>query len=105
MTIIETPIFTRRVLEILSDDEYRELQRIVAENPEVGAIIPGSKGLRKLRWTFSGKGKRGGTRIIYYWVKSRFIVLMLFLFKKNERSDITKEQITMLRNLVNKELR
>ena len=105
MTIIETPIFTRRVLEILSKVEYRELQSVVAENPEVGAIIPESKGLRKLRWTFSGKGKRGGTRIIYYWVKSRFIILMLFLFKKSERGNITKEQITMLGNLVKKELR
>jgi hypothetical protein len=62
MLIIETPLFTKRVLEALTDDEYRELQHFIAEHPEAGSIIPGSHGLRKLRWTISGKGKRGGTR-------------------------------------------
>ena len=66
MVIIETSIFTKRVIELLEDDEYKELQLFLAANPESGDIIPGSQGLRKLRWKSQGKGKRGGSRIIYY---------------------------------------
>jgi len=69
--IVETPVFTNRVLDILTDDEYRELQHFLAQYPDAGDMIPGSHGLRKLRWTISGKGKRGGTRIIYYWLRPR----------------------------------
>jgi mRNA-degrading endonuclease RelE of RelBE toxin-antitoxin system len=104
MVIVETPIFTRRVLEALTDDEYRELQQFLAANPQAGDIIPGSHGLRKLRWTISGKGKRGGTRIIYFWLKARDTILMLFVFKKNERSDLTKNQLKSLKAIVAKEL-
>ena len=105
MLIIETPIFTKRILEVLSDDEYRELQQVLAKNPAQGAIIPGGGGLRKIRWTAGGRGKRGGARIIYYWFVSDSTVLMLFVFKKNERSDITKAQLKVLRTIVEKELK
>ena len=105
MLIIETPVFTRRVLEMLTDSEYRELQDFLAQYPDAGDIIPGSHGLRKLRWTISGKGKRGGTRIIYYWLRPRDTILMLFVFKKNERSDLTKDQLKTLRSIAAKELR
>jgi hypothetical protein len=81
MLIVETPVFTRRVLEVLSDDEYRELQVFLAEHPDAGRVIPGSHGLRKLRWSVSGKGKRGGTRVIYYWLRPGESILMLFVFK------------------------
>ena len=105
MLIIETPVFTKRVLDALTDDEYRELQQFIAEHPEAGSIIPGSHGLRKLRWTMSGKGKRGGTRIIYYWLRPRDTILMLFVFRKNEQSDLTKDQLKILKAIVAKELR
>ena len=105
MVIIETPVFTKRVLDALTDDEYRELQQFIAEHPEAGSIIPGSHGLRKLRWTMSGKGKRGGTRIIYYWLRPRYTILMLFVFRKNEQSDLTKDQLKILKAIVAKEFR
>jgi len=105
MVIIETPAFTKRVLDILSDDEYRMLQAAIAKNPEKGDIIPGGGGLRKLRWSEGGRGKRGGSRIIYYWFVSESAILMLFIFKKNESSDITKEQLKVLRSIAEKELR
>jgi mRNA-degrading endonuclease RelE of RelBE toxin-antitoxin system len=104
MVIIETSVFTKRVIDVLSDDEYKKLQSFVSANPDSGDIIPGSNGLRKLRWSFKGKGKRGGTRFIYYWFKPKDVVLMLFLFKKNEQSDITKEQLKKLRIYISKEL-
>jgi mRNA-degrading endonuclease RelE of RelBE toxin-antitoxin system len=104
MLIIETPVFTKRVLEILTDDEYRGLQHFLAQYPDAGDIIPGSHGLRKLRWTNLGKGKRGGTRAIYYWLRPRDTILMLFVFKKNERSDLTKDQLKTLKAIAAKEL-
>ena len=104
MLIVETPVFTKRVLDILTDDEYRELQRFLAEYPDAGDIIPGSHGLRKLRWAISGKGKRGGTRIIYYWLRPKDTILMLFVFKKNERSDLSKDQLKTLKAIAAKEL-
>ena len=104
MVIIETPVFTRRVLDILSDDEYRDLQSFIAANPASGDIIPASNGLRKLRRSIKGKGKRGGSRIIYYWAKSKDTVLMLFLFKKNEQSNLTPDQLKRLKTTITQEL-
>jgi len=70
MLIIETPIFTKRVKALLSDEEYRLLQNELVARPDAGKIIPESGGLRKIRWSGSGRGKRGGTRLIYYWASS-----------------------------------
>lgn len=103
MEIIETSVFTRRITELLSDDEYRELQSFLVENPVKGTVIPGSGGLRKIRWSGSGHGKRGGSRTIYYWATSRQQLLMLFIYAKNERDDLTPEQRKVLRQIVEKE--
>ena len=105
MLIVETPVFTKRVVETLTDDQYRELQQFMVENPAAGVIIRGSQGLRKLRWSASGRGKRGGARVIYYWRKSKDTILMLFLFKKNEQSDLTSNQLKKLRAIAARELR
>jgi len=69
MVFIETPIFTKLVIELLSDDSYAELQQMLLLRPDAGDVIPGSGGLRKVRWRIAGQGKRGGLRIIYYWGK------------------------------------
>ena len=71
MVFIETSIFTRQVISLLNDDEYRELQIALSLHPEAGAIIPRSGGLRKIRWSMEGRGKRGGVRAIYYWVAAK----------------------------------
>ncbi len=105
MVIIETPIFTRRIQAILSDDEYRLLQAQLVEKPDAGKIIPGSGGLRKLRWSAGGHGKRGGIRVIYYWFVSPEIVLMLFAYPKKERDDLTPDQLKQLKKIVEGEYR
>ena len=69
MRFVETPIFTKEVVDLLDDDEYRALQLALIFRPEQGAIIPGSGGLRKLRWGGKGKGKRGELRVIYFQAK------------------------------------
>ncbi len=100
---IETSVFTRRVIRLLSPEEYRLLQVFLALHPEAGALIPGSGGLRKLRWSGKGKGKRGGTRLIYYWEPSQGTIYLVFIFAKNERVDLTPYQLRLLREALEKE--
>jgi len=88
---------------MMTDDEYRPLQMYLKQHPNAGVVIPGSGGLRKIRWSYSGKGKRGGVRVIYYWVVQRSILLMLYIYPKNERGDLTKQQLKLLSRVVQEE--
>jgi hypothetical protein len=65
-TFIELPIFTRYAVDYFDDGELAELQKALAKNPESGTVVPGTHGVRKLRWSRSGMGKRGGLRVLYY---------------------------------------
>ena len=96
----ETPVFTRRVTALLSDDEYAELQKVLVAAPNAGDLIPGSGGLRKIRWAIQGRGKRGGARIIYYHLISRDQFYMLLIYGKNEQDDLSPEQLRMLKKAV-----
>jgi mRNA-degrading endonuclease RelE of RelBE toxin-antitoxin system len=100
---VETTIFTRRITDLLSDGQYAELQKQLVENPKAGPVIPGTGGLRKLRWSGSGRGKRGGVRVIYYWYNRSEEFFMLLAFAKNEQEDLTAEQKRILRAVVDKE--
>ena len=88
---------------MLPDEEYRKLQAALVNRPNVGTIIPGSGGLRKVRWALPGRGKRGGVRVIYYWAVEREQLLMLFMFAKNERDDLSPAQLKILRQIVEDE--
>jgi hypothetical protein len=74
-------------------------------HPDAGKIISGSGGLRKIRWSISGHGKRGGIRVIYYWFASLDKILMLFVYSKNEQDDLTLKQLKMLKKIVEEEYR
>jgi hypothetical protein len=73
--------------------------------PEQGAVIPGSGGLRKLRWAAVGRGKRGGLRVIYYWVPDEEVFYMLYAYAKNEQGDLTPAQVRILVRLVREEFK
>jgi hypothetical protein len=105
MQFIETGIFTRQVTALLSDDEYSQLQIALSAHPDLGAIISHSGGLRKVRWSTTGRGKRGGVRAIYYWVVTEDQILMLFMYSKNEKDDLTPHQLKVLREIVEKEFK
>jgi mRNA-degrading endonuclease RelE of RelBE toxin-antitoxin system len=103
MVIIETPIFTRLVQELIPEEEYRLFQLHLVNKPEAGKVITGSGGLRKVRWSASGRGKSGGIRVIYYWVVSHDTILLLYAYPKSRQDDLTPEQIRQIRKLVEKE--
>jgi hypothetical protein len=87
-SFVESKLFTRLVGDYLTDDEYLELQVALAEAPERGAIVPGSGGVRKLRWAQPGRGKRGGIRVIYYAKMHEGAIWMLTIYAKNEEQNI-----------------
>jgi hypothetical protein len=100
MVIFETSIFTKKIIALLNDEEYRTLQNILVERPDSGDIIQGSGGIRKIRWAASGRGKRGGARVIYYWATQHDQIFMLYAYAKNERDTLTKDQLSILRDIV-----
>lgn len=105
MVIIETSVFTRQVQKLLNDEAYRELQITLAEHPDMGAIMVGSSGIRKTRWAAQGRGKRGGVRVIYYWAVEQDRLLMLLMYPKSEQDDLSREQLQILRKIVEEEYR
>jgi len=104
LEIVETPVFTRVIKELLRDEEYRLLQWGLVARPELGSLVPGGSGLRKLRWAGSGAGKRGGLRILYYWDPSASTVYMLYAYSKRDQSDLTRGQVATLAKLIREEL-
>ena len=92
----ETTHFTRRLFRYMNDDEYMRLQNLLLKKPTVGVVIPGGGGLRKLRWAASGRGKRGGARVIYYLALTHDRILLLDIYAKNEQADVTKDELKAL---------
>jgi hypothetical protein len=106
MEFIEAAPFTRYVTEYLADDEYRALQNRLASNPELGNLMPGTGGFRKLRWRDPrrGKGRRGGLRVIYYFFPTDQQVWLMTLYDKDEASDLTAGEKKALRAAIEAEL-
>ena len=97
VVFVETPIFTKRIAIYMHDEEYARLQTFLAERPDAGKLIRDSGGMRKLRWAGSGRGKRGGLRVIYFWWVSKDRISMLMVYPKNEQDDLSAEQLKQLK--------
>ena len=100
VTFVETSVFTRKIAAVLDDESYAEFQLDLAHNPEKGPVIEGTGGLRKVRWKLPGKGKSGGVRIIYLYLKLRGRVYLVFVFAKDESDNLTASQKAELKKLV-----
>ncbi len=104
MEFIEFPHFAKSLALLGDDDDYLEFQIHLMDRPDAGAVIPGSGGLRKLRWAGSGRGKRGGLRIIYYYVTAEGQILLLHAYAKNEMEDLPAAILKELKQLVQQHL-
>lgn len=91
-TVAETPTFTRQAEALFSEEEKRELIDFLAEYPLAGDEIPGTGGVRKMRYAASGRGKRGGARVIYYYLDDEVPLYALLVYAKNAKSDMTPDQ-------------
>ncbi len=100
MEFVETPLFTRLITALLSDEDYRALQNTLLLNPEAGDVIKNGGGIRKLRHALAGTGKSGGIRTIYYWAKSKDQIYMLLAYPKSKKDTLTEQEKTILRHLV-----
>lgn len=97
---IETPTFTRLLSGLLSDDEYADLQNVLVENPERGDILKGGGGIRKMRYALPGRGKSGGVRVIYYWLRDDGQIYMLLIYPKAKKDNLTDRETALLREFV-----
>jgi hypothetical protein len=106
MEFIEGPAFTKLVRNYMHDDDYAALQRRLEQDPEAGDLMPGTGGLRKLRWRDPnrGKGTRGGLRVIYYYFLPDLQIWLLTIYDKNEAADLTAREKKLLRQAIEVEL-
>ena len=84
----------------LTDDDLSELQSYLCTNPNVGDVMQGTGGIRKVRWALPGKGKSGGVRVVYLDIVVAEKIYLLSLFAKNEKANLSKEERNDLKNLV-----
>ena len=96
-SFIETQLFSRLVQRYLTDENYAQLQDVLIQNPEAGTVIRGSGGVRKLRWAATGRGKRGGYRVIYFVRRPKGIIWMLTIYPKSETDSISGHILKQIR--------
>jgi mRNA-degrading endonuclease RelE of RelBE toxin-antitoxin system len=91
-SVAETPTFTRQADKLFDETEKMELISFLSTNALAGDIIPGTGGVRKLRFAASGRGKRGGARIIYYFLDDNWPIYALLAYPKNAKVDLTSDE-------------
>ena len=89
IAVVETPEFLATTRKIMADDERAKLIDYLATDPSSGDLVPGTGGVRKLRWALEGRGKRGGARVIYYYHNVDFPLFALSAYAKNQRADLS----------------
>jgi hypothetical protein len=89
---IEVSTWRSSAAKLLDENDVAALETLLMLHPDAGPVIPGSGGLRKVRVPIKGKGKRGGARVIYYWLTADDQIFLIYAYAKNERTDITPKQ-------------
>jgi hypothetical protein len=97
ITVAETLTFMRQVANIWSDEEREAFVDFIAKNPEAGDVIPETGGVRKVRWRMQGRGKRGGTRVIYFFYHRDAPIYLLMVYAKGARENISPEAKKLVR--------
>ncbi len=97
ITVIESPIFTRLWPDYWSEDERGDFSAWIAQNPQAGDVVPGSGGIRKVRWARKGQGKRGGVRVIYYASPTKGSIWLPTIYAKSDRENIPAHILKALR--------
>lgn len=100
ITVVETRPFIEDASRCLKENEREEFIGYIARNPTVGVLIPGTGGVRKVRWGASGRGKRGGARVIYYYHSERIPLFLLTAYSKSRQTDLTPAQRAAMRRIV-----
>ncbi len=99
LSIVETPEFLSATRKLMTEAERTLLINFLAVNPTAGDLIPGTGGVRKLRWGLEGRGKRGGARVIYFFHDPGMPLFALTAYAKNERADLTQQDRNDFRKL------
>jgi hypothetical protein len=99
ISVIETPEFLSAARKLMTDDERALLVDYLAYNPASGDLIPGTGGVRKLRWGLEGRGKSGGARVVYFYHDAGMPLFALTAYAKNERADLSQQDRNDFRRL------
>ncbi len=100
MTVVETTTFKNAADSLLGEDNRLELITFLAQNPEAGKVIPGTGGVRKVRWARENEGKRGGYRVVYYFYTEEIPLFALLVYPKNVRDSLTTGEKNGLKKLI-----
>lgn len=100
VTLVEVGPFLRNALSLLTEDDLDALTFEIARNPRQGVVIPGTGGVRKIRWAIRGGGKRRGARVIYYYHDDRMPIFLLAIYAKNEKVNLSQPEKNEIRKLV-----
>ncbi len=99
ITVAETPLFVRQAEEVWSNAEREEFVNYIAGNPKAGDIIPETGGVRKVRWSTKGSGKRGGARVVYFYADPGRPLYLLMVYAKARKEDLSTEEKRTVRSL------
>jgi hypothetical protein len=100
ITIVETLSFIRESRKLVNEEEINILKNYLASNPEAGDLIPGLRGIRKVRWQANQKGKSGGGRVIYFFYNFNVPLFLLDIYPKSKKEDLSPKEKKLLNNLV-----
>jgi mRNA-degrading endonuclease RelE of RelBE toxin-antitoxin system len=99
-TVIETPMFSKLLTRYWHEDERGAFAAFLAQNPEAGDVIPRAEGLRKVRWSRAGSGKSAGVRVIYYTQFAKGNLVLLVLYAKSERGNLSAKQLLEIKHAI-----
>ena len=99
ITVAETPLFLRQARDVWDQAAHDAFVDFIAQNPEAGAVIPETGGVRKLRWAREGTGSRGGARVIYFYCDADRPLYLLMVYAKARKEDLTPDEKRAIRKL------